>query len=102
MSSSGSSNSSRSGPVDSPSPLPVHMEESSPSRCDCGMLEPKSQLQNSSTMDSGVEDCCEPPLPPPTPSIEFDDKVGQRVSLKMTKQDGAGFGFSVVWVSPPR
>lgn len=57
------------------------------------------QLQNSSTMDSGVEDCCEPP---PVPSIELDDKLGFRVRVHMTKPEGSGFGFSVVWVSPPR
>jgi hypothetical protein len=99
--------------VDTPSP--IHAEGSSPSRCDYE-IEPKSQLQNSSTMDSGVEDCCEAavrtttpalvsspqPLSPPVPSIDLDDKVGRRFNVKMLKVDGCGYGFSVVWVSPPR
>jgi hypothetical protein len=87
--------------MDSPSPQPGgHTDGSSTSsRCDYEM-EPKSQLQNSSTMDSGVEDCCEPP-PPPAPSIDLDDKNGQRITVRMIKQEGT-FAFSVVWVSPPR
>jgi len=65
--------------------------------------EPKTRLQNSSTMDSGVEDCCESNqaiLLPPSPS-PF-DLEGHRYTLRMVKGDEAGFGFSVVWVSPPR
>ncbi|XP_021948773.2 uncharacterized protein LOC110846360 isoform X4 [Folsomia candida] len=90
--------------MDSPSPQPCHTDNgSSSSRCDCEM-EPmqKSGLQNSSTMDSGVEDCCGEPPPPPAPSIDLDDKNGQRVGVRMIKPDGGGYGFSVVWVSPPR
>lgn len=81
------------------------------------------QIQNSATMDSGVEDCCDnnpqsmaasqpPPvnhmpnhvdnMPPEVPCIELDDNLGFRVRVHMAKPEGAGFGFSVVWVSPPR
>jgi len=56
-------------------------------------------LHNSSTMDSGVEDCCEPSIPP---SVEMDDKHGKRVTVRMNRPENCGFGFSVVWVTPPR
>jgi hypothetical protein len=55
---------------------------------------PKSQLQNSSTMDSGVEDCCEPP-PPPAPSIDLDDKNGLRIDIRMKKPDSGGYGKNI-------
>jgi len=122
------------------SPSPTHgegLDPSSPNRGDyISDLPPKSSLQTSSTMDSGVEDCCAeggngtnnngggaptptptcssttamggpsssmtPGAGPPVPSIELDEKTGRRVNVKMVKGDGCGYGFSVVWVSPPR
>lgn len=41
---------------------------------------------------SGVEDCCGEPPPPPAPSIDLDDKNGQRVGVRMIKPDGGGYG----------
>ena len=68
--------------------------------------EPRTRLQNSSTMDSGVEDCCESNqaiLLPPSPSpCELEEGGGRRYTLRMVKGDEVGFGFSVVWVCPPR
>lgn len=91
-----SSSARSSSSMDSPSPQPGHMDHgdgsSSSSRCDCEMEPmPKSKLQNSTTMDSGVEDCCEPP-PPPAPSIDFEDKNGVRIAVRMTKPDSGGYG----------
>jgi hypothetical protein len=75
----------------------------------CGSLfglEPRTRLQNSSTMDSGVEDCCESNqallLPPSPLPFDMEEAGGRRIALRMAKGDEAGFGFSVVWVSPPR